>query len=260
MQMESVSRTLLPSPLSEPPSARADAGPALAAAPGAWGGDGFSFGDLVDIVNPLQHIPVVSWAYRAITGDQIAPAAKLAGGGLFGGLPGLVLGVADSVVTEATGRNPGEVAMAWLGRSGAPDAGVEPPQSQVAASDQPPAPIANGDATIVSPSADALLMAAFGGGGAVAPAMLPGAVALPQDQAALLLASLGIPESARQQTPAVTEDRPNADANPQPRPEQRTAESAAVDVALPGDGLARLNFLTAAAAAGNDIGAMFGVR
>lgn len=45
-----------------------------------WGDDGFRFGDLIDIVNPLQHVPIVSWAYRALTGDTIAPAAKVLGG------------------------------------------------------------------------------------------------------------------------------------------------------------------------------------
>lgn len=255
--METVAQGLPP----EPPSGQRSAS-AVGAPTGAWGGDGFSFGDLVDIVNPLQHIPVVSWAYRAITGDQIAPAAKLAGGGLFGGLPGLALGVADSLVTEATGKNPGELAVAWLGGNAAPDPGIEAPQTQFAAAAEPPVPTTAGAAAVVSPSADALLMAAFGGGGTAVPAMLPGAVALPRDQAALLLASLGIPETAHDRDWETAHERggaegqPRAQANPESQPAPRSTET----VALPGTEQARLHFLTAAAAAGNDIGAMFGVR
>ena len=35
-----------------------------------WAGNGFSFHDLLDTINPLQHLPVVSTIYRAITGDR----------------------------------------------------------------------------------------------------------------------------------------------------------------------------------------------
>src|SRR3569833_1933690 len=40
---------------------------------------GFSFGDLIDMVNPLQHIPVVGTLYRRITGDTINTVPKLSG-------------------------------------------------------------------------------------------------------------------------------------------------------------------------------------
>ena len=33
---------------------------------------GISFSDVLDIVNPLQHIPVVSTVYRMITSGQIS--------------------------------------------------------------------------------------------------------------------------------------------------------------------------------------------
>jgi hypothetical protein len=39
-----------------------------------WSTDeGPTFAEFLDIINPLQHIPVVSTIYRAITGDQISP-------------------------------------------------------------------------------------------------------------------------------------------------------------------------------------------
>ena len=42
------------------------------------GPDGeFGWDDFVDLINPLQHIPFVNMAYRAITGDQIYGAARL---------------------------------------------------------------------------------------------------------------------------------------------------------------------------------------
>ena len=54
------------------------------------GDDGLGFADLLDVINPLQHIPVIANLYRAITGDQISPPARMAGGTLFGGPIGFV--------------------------------------------------------------------------------------------------------------------------------------------------------------------------
>jgi hypothetical protein len=62
-----------------------------------FGEDGFTFGDIIDIINPLQHIPIVNSIYRKITGDTIAPAMEIAGAALFGG----PLGAAISTVTTA---------------------------------------------------------------------------------------------------------------------------------------------------------------
>lgn len=58
-----------------------------------------SFGDLVDTLNPLQHIPVVSEIYRSITGDGISPHARVAGGGLYGGPVGLMASIASLAIT-----------------------------------------------------------------------------------------------------------------------------------------------------------------
>lgn len=49
-----------------------------------FGKDGLTFGDLLDVINPLQHIPMVSSIYRAVTGDEISPGARVAGGALYG--------------------------------------------------------------------------------------------------------------------------------------------------------------------------------
>ncbi|WP_162917258.1 hypothetical protein [Dongia deserti] len=47
----------------------------------------FGWDDFADLVNPLQHIPLISIAYRAITGDKIYGAASLIDVG-FGPLAG----------------------------------------------------------------------------------------------------------------------------------------------------------------------------
>jgi hypothetical protein len=52
---------------------------------------GLKFGDLLDIINPLHHIPIVGDIYRKLTGDDIKPAFQIAGGALFGGPLGAVL-------------------------------------------------------------------------------------------------------------------------------------------------------------------------
>ncbi|MEZ5830794.1 MAG: hypothetical protein R3D05_06405 [Dongiaceae bacterium] len=42
------------------------------------GPDGeFGWDDFLDVINPLQHIPIVNIAYRAITGDEIYGAARM---------------------------------------------------------------------------------------------------------------------------------------------------------------------------------------
>ncbi|MGE0485539.1 MAG: hypothetical protein AB7Q81_15450 [Gammaproteobacteria bacterium] len=63
-----------------------------------FGEDGFTFGDLIDLVNPLQHIPVLGSYYRKWTGDAIAPALRIAGGALFGGPLGAGLAAAGLAV------------------------------------------------------------------------------------------------------------------------------------------------------------------
>lgn len=73
-----------------------------------WGADGFSFADILDIVNPLQHIPVVSTVYRALTGDSLAPAPRVLGDTLFGGPIGAAVGAANALLEYASGKDVGE--------------------------------------------------------------------------------------------------------------------------------------------------------
>lgn len=73
-----------------------------------FGDDGFSFLDFVDMINPLQHIPVLSTAYRQVTGDEIDPGARLAGGTLFGGPIGLAASAFNVLLEHNTGKDVGE--------------------------------------------------------------------------------------------------------------------------------------------------------
>lgn len=70
--------------------------------------DGPSFAEFLDIVNPLQHIPVVSTLYRAITGDDIGPGPRAAGGMLFGGPVGAIVAGVTALFEEASGGDIGE--------------------------------------------------------------------------------------------------------------------------------------------------------
>lgn len=85
-----------------------------------WGKEGFSFGALLDIVNPLQHIPIVGTVYRAMTGDSIGPASRIAGGTLFGGVIGLVASSLDSLVEGETGRDVGQHILAMKSEADKP--------------------------------------------------------------------------------------------------------------------------------------------
>lgn len=67
--------------------------------------DSFGFGDLLDIVNPLHHIPLVSQLYEGVTGDTIKPSGRIIGGALFGGFAGAAAGIANVIVEEETGKD-----------------------------------------------------------------------------------------------------------------------------------------------------------
>jgi membrane-associated protease RseP (regulator of RpoE activity) len=102
--------------ISMPPHVTASlaAGPAAAAATVSGPDEGFSFHDLIDIVNPLQHIPVVSTIYRAITGEHIKTFPKIAGDTLFGGVTGFLSSVADTIFERITGKSVGDTVLSWV--------------------------------------------------------------------------------------------------------------------------------------------------
>lgn len=72
----------------------------------------FGWDDFADIVNPLQHIPLVNIAYRALSGDEIYGAARLFDAG-FGPIAGMST-VADLAITSTTGSSMEDQAMAAI--------------------------------------------------------------------------------------------------------------------------------------------------
>jgi hypothetical protein len=77
-------------------------------------GEELSFSDLVDTLNPLQHIPIVSMIYREMTGNSLSAGARIFGGALYGGPVGLVSGVVGAVLEQETGKDMGEHVMAMF--------------------------------------------------------------------------------------------------------------------------------------------------
>jgi len=74
----------------------------------------FGFADFLDVINPLQHIPIVSTIYRAITGDTISPTANVMGSALFGGPAGVFAAAATEMLSEMTGGSPDEHLLAMF--------------------------------------------------------------------------------------------------------------------------------------------------
>ena len=108
------------SPPQAPPSANAPAsGLPL------WSHGSFSFKDLLDIVNPLQHLPVIGSVYRYLTGDEPSGGARIVGDALYGGPIGFGVGVVSTLLTDSQGHDLGERALsAVFGPSSADETAV----------------------------------------------------------------------------------------------------------------------------------------
>jgi len=128
-------------------AAAAPANPAqtAASATGAANGGASFFDELLDIVNPLQHLPLIGTAYRALTGDKLDGFAKVAGDALYGGVWGAASAAADVAFEAVTGKSAEQTVLAWLDLSG------------TSSSDQPVQLAANLDAPRVTlPAATAM--------------------------------------------------------------------------------------------------------
>jgi hypothetical protein len=85
-----------------------------------WQDGDFSFGDLLDIVNPLQHIPIVATLYRNMSDDKIGAVPRVIGGALWGRIGGFVSGVVNVIVDWFTGKDIGDhIYVALFGNSDA---------------------------------------------------------------------------------------------------------------------------------------------
>lgn len=69
-------------------------------------GNNASWSDLVDVVNPLQHLPMVDVLYQKMTGDEQGYLAQVAGGTLYGGALGAALSLAGASFDMVTGKSP----------------------------------------------------------------------------------------------------------------------------------------------------------
>ena len=138
-----------------------------------------SFGDFLDMINPLQHIPVVGTIYRAVTGDTIKPASQVIGGIAFGGPIGGAAAIVNAVITHANGRSLEDAMLANLGVDTAQPT-VEVAEAPAAAA-QAPAPQAA--ATAPAPGAAPMLQAAAQPA-VPPPAAQPPAALKPADKAA----------------------------------------------------------------------------
>jgi hypothetical protein len=87
---------------------------AAAATPASETTLGSTFEDILDIVNPLQHLPVVGTLYRAVTGDKMDTLPKIAGDTLYGGLWGAVSSLADTAFEAITGKDFGSTVLAMV--------------------------------------------------------------------------------------------------------------------------------------------------
>ena len=116
------------------------AGGALAGDPPApERGDELTFSDLLSVINPLQHIPVVSTLYRWVTGDTIKPAARVVGGALYGGPIGMVSAALNAVVEQVKGADIGAQLIAMVTPDPAKDREAAP-TALAAATPESPAP------------------------------------------------------------------------------------------------------------------------
>ena len=83
--------------------------PQVPAHPSAWhSASGFGFRDLIDIVNPLQHLPIIGSIYRWATGDRPGDASRIAGDALYGGPIGVAFGLVGAAMEDSSGHDLGE--------------------------------------------------------------------------------------------------------------------------------------------------------
>lgn len=77
--------------------------------------DAYGFSDVIDVINPLHHLPLVGMVYRELTGDQIHPMSQIVGGAIYGGPVGAISGTANAISQERTGKDLGDHVMEFAG-------------------------------------------------------------------------------------------------------------------------------------------------
>lgn len=165
-----------------------------------------SFWDFVDIINPLQHIPVVGTIYREITHDTIKAPAKIAGSALYGGPVGLALAIGDQIVEAKSGKSVEGHVMALLH-------GDQPaPSDTMLAANEPAAELTDDEIEAMTvdraPTAPSPVQVALLDAPPATPAAMAAAVpaARPQMEAAQPVRAALAPTSPAAATPAGSAD------------------------------------------------------
>lgn len=83
-----------------------------------FGKNGPCFRDLLDAINPLNHIPIISTLFSQATEHKASTASRLAGGALLGGPVGFAASLMDVVFEYATGSSTSDTIIAALGGGG----------------------------------------------------------------------------------------------------------------------------------------------
>ena len=127
-----------------PPPPNPTPAPTTAKGPTLWAHGSFSFKDFLDIINPLQHLPVIGSVYRYLTGDEPSGGARIVGDTIYGGPIGFGVGVVSTMLTDGDGRDLGERTLAAVfGKrddTGKPVAVAQAPSASGAAIAQAQAP------------------------------------------------------------------------------------------------------------------------
>lgn len=180
--------------------------------------------DFIDVINPLQQLPVISTIYREFTGDAISPAARIAGGALYFWPFGAVGAAADVALEAVTGDDLGGHVMAFLdvgGGEGAQTAeadDAEPPTPVQAAEAAPGAASAAASGAAGAPQMAALpadMLEALQKGGAVRPLNAEGFAFPPSSGAASAAARAAYGSGAPSQPRAEAEAEAEAEAQAQ---------------------------------------------
>lgn len=95
-----------------------------------FGEDGLGITDVVDAINPLNHIPFISTLYQEATGTAVSSASRLVGGALLGGPIGFLAALGNIIFEQETGHSMGGAMVAGI-------MGDDPATTQVAQAASP---------------------------------------------------------------------------------------------------------------------------
>ena len=84
------------------------------------------FDNLLDVVNPLEHLPIVSTIYNHITGHTPNDFAQAAGDMLYGGPVGFLSSIGNIAFTHITGKSVGDTVWDWVIGDKSGDASAKP--------------------------------------------------------------------------------------------------------------------------------------